>query len=275
MSAARAADAGVPAASPAPTEVVRLRAEAQRHPQDAALRRRLAEHLITLGALGEAEGHLAWLRERPDQKAAATLLLCRARRIVNRWSEGMKVCKEAAALLPRDPDAQRELGLLQLAAREHSVGLASLQRAVDLAPGRADLHRTLGWALLSLHRAKPALVPLTEAVRLAPGDPYARTLLGDAFWGTAQHRKAEAAYRQAAAMTTGAPVHRAEALDKLGTLWASLGKRSQAEAVLKACQELYPYLGCPYTKVALLPANPDRIPGSEPVRPYRDVAPDK
>ena len=41
-----------------------------------------------------------------------------------------------------------------------------------------------------------------------------------------------------------------------------------AKRILEACQKLFPHLGCPYTRVKLLPANPIKVPGGAPVRRY-------
>lgn len=255
---------GAPARPRAQDPLAALRAQVARTPADHAARLKLAKALLRIGDLVAAQGHLEALAKVPAQALRAATLLCRLHRSVNRLEEALRWGRRAVRRGPRDPDAHAELGRTLLAARKRSAAEEQLRIAVRLAPRRAALLSDLGRALVKHHKNREAVRVLRQAASLAPRDPRPRVLLGNAFWAMSLHKRAAAAYREAVALPGGAPVFRAIALDKLGALWAYTGHRSKAHKVLVACRRLFPFLGCPYTAVALMPANPIKVPGMRP-----------
>ncbi len=245
-----------------------MRARLQDHPADHDTREKLARHLLERGDLPAARVELKRLLEVPQRAQVARVLLSRLHRSVNRLDQAKRWGRRAVKGDPKDPEARKHLGLAYLAARERARATTHLKEAVKLAPKRADLWRSLGQVWLERRTHREAVRALKRATALAPTDPWPQTLLGDAYWGLSLHRKAERAYRKAVTLTGGAPVYRAVALDKLGVLYKQMGRLRGARKVLQACQKMFPHLGCPYTKVALMPANPIRVPGGAPVREY-------
>lgn len=273
--AAPSVDAGVPQVSRQPPEAMgpgdeadRLRSSIKADGADHGARERLARLLMDRGDLPAAKAELAILLKVPSHAQTARVLRSRIHRGVGEVDAAVRWGKRAVEGGPRDPDARLHLGLALLASNERGAAISQLEEAVKLAPQRADLRQALGRALLESRKHREAVETLREAVRLLPADPAHLTLLGDAYWAGSLHREAERAYRRAINLEEGAPVYRAMALDKLGVLYHHRGMRRRAEEVLKACGQLFPHLGCPFTEVALLPANPIRIPGAAPVRRY-------
>lgn len=251
-----------------PDEGERLRASLAANPGDHGTRARLARLLVERGDLPAAQAELEILLKEPAHAQAARVLRARIHRGSSDVDAAVKWGKLAVQGDPKDPDARLQHGLALLAANNRAAACTHLEEGVKLAPTRVDLRIALGRAYLQRNKAREAVESLREACRLAPGDPAPETVLGDAYWAMSLHKEAERAYKRALNLTGGAPVYRAMALDKLGTLYHHRGLRKRAEQVLKACRQLFPHLGCPYTEVALLPPNPIFIPGSAPVIRY-------
>lgn len=251
-----------------PTAADRLRAALASKPEDHDTRLGLARLLLSTGDVGPAETELRRLVAVKTHAPVARLLLVRLLRAVYRLEEAVKLGKVHVAAHPKDVEGHKQLGMALLAWRARAASANQIQIALKLAPKRADLWRVLGSIYLKWRRLKKATTALERAVQLAPRDPWPLTLLGDAYWGQNRTRTAERAYRKAAGLKGGPPVFRAVALDKLGTLLVQQRKRKTARAVYNACKKMFPGLGCPYTRAALLPANPVRMPAMRPVATY-------
>lgn len=245
-----------------------MRAALEVNGADQGSRARLARLLVDRGDLPAAQAELEILLKDPTHAQAARVLRVRIHRSMNEVDAAVRWGKLAVQHGPKDPDARLQLGLALVAASERSAASTHLEEGVKLAPGRADLRLALGTVSLQRNKAREAVESFREATRLSPDDPAPVTFLGDAYWALSLHREAERAYKRAVSLTGGAPVYRAIALDKLGTLYHHRGLRQRAEQVLEACRQIFPHLGCPYTEVALLPPNPIFIPGSAPVIRY-------
>jgi tetratricopeptide (TPR) repeat protein len=246
----------------------RLRAALKSNPQDHDTRLKLARRLLSTGAVALAEIELRRLLVVKTHAQAARVLLVRLLRAVYRLEEAVKLGKVHVAAHPKDVEGHKQLAMALLAWRSRQASAHQIQLAIKLAPKRADLWRILGNTYLKWRRLKKATVALERAVRLAPRNPWPLTLLGDAYWGQNRTRAAERAYRKAAGLKGGPPVFRAMALDKLGTLLVQQRRRKTARAVHDACKKMFPTLGCPYTRAALLPPNPIRMPAMRPVATY-------
>jgi tetratricopeptide (TPR) repeat protein len=255
-----------PPAAPSPAE--QLRAALVRQPQDHDTRLKLAGLLLSAGEVVPAETELRLLIKVKSHHQRAGLLLVRLLRAVWRLEEAVKLGKEHMAAYPKDVEGHKQLGMALLAWRARHLAATQIQQGLKLAPDRADLWRVLGEIYLKWRRLKPATEALERAVKLDGNNPWPLTLLGDAYWGQSRVRTAERAYRKAAGLTGGPPVFRAVALDKLGTLLVSQRRYQTARAVHQACRKLFPHLGCPYTRAALLPPNPVYLPAMRPVATY-------
>jgi len=257
-----------PAPKAMPTAAERLRAALASKPEDHDTRLRLARVLVATGDVGPAEKELRRLVAVKSHARAARLVLVQLLRAVYRLEEAVKLGKAHVAAHPKDVEGHKQLGLVLLAWRARQASANQIQIALKLAPKRADLWRILGTIYLKWRRLKKATAALERAVHLAPRDPWPLTLLGDAYWGLNRTRTAERTYRKAAGLKGGPPVFRAVALDKLGTLLVQVRRRKTAQGVYDACKKMFPGLGCPYTRAALLPANPVRMPAMPPVATY-------
>jgi tetratricopeptide (TPR) repeat protein len=251
-----------------PVKADLLRAALKRKPQDHDTRLKLARLLLSAGDVGPAEAELRRLLAVKTHAPAARLLLVRLLRAVYRLEEAVKLGKAHVAAHPKDVEGHKQLGMALLAWRARHASAQQIQLALKLAPKRADLWRILGNIYLKWRRLKKATTALERAVQLAPRNPWPLTLLGDAYWGQSRVRTAERAYRKAAGLKGGPPVFRAVALDKLGTLLVQQRKRKTAQAVYDACKKMFPKLACPYTRAALLPPNPVRVPAKRPAATY-------
>lgn len=256
----------VPAAKP--SAIQRLRAALEQKPGDHDSRLKLAGLLMAAGDVAAAEQELRRLEKVQTHARRAQLLRVRLLRAVYRLEEAVKLGKAYAAAYPKDVEGHKQLGMTLLAWRARHASANQIKIALKLAPRRADLWRILGNIYLKWRRLKKATAALERAVELAPTDPWPLALLGDAFWGQNRVHAAERAYRKAAGLKGGPPVFRAVALDKLGTLLVSQRKRKTAQRVYDACKMMFPALGCPYTRAALLPPNPVRLPAMRPMFTY-------
>ncbi len=257
-----------PAPGELPRSVALLRETLRRNPADHDTRLKLARTLLSLGETAEAEAELRRLLPVKTHLQRARRLLLRLLRGVYRLEEAVKLGKVHVAAFPRDVEARKQLGMALLAWRARQAAATELMIAVKLAPGRADLWRVLGNIYLKWRKLKRAIAALKQAVRLDPKNPWPLTLMGDALWGQSRVHAAERAYRKAAGLEGGPPVFRAVALDKLGTLLVARHKRKLARRVFTACERVFPELGCPYTRAALMPANPVRLPAMRPGATY-------
>ncbi len=257
-----------PSAGVQTTAADRLRAVLKLKPQDHDTRLKLARWLQATGDVAAAEIELRRLLAVKTHSQAARVLLVRLLRAVYRLEEAVKLGKVHVVAHPKDVEGRKQLGLAYLAWRVRQAAAYQLKQALKLAPKRADLWRVLGSIYLKWRRLKKAVAALKRAVQLAPQNPWPQTLLGDAYWGMNLLNTAERAYRKAAGLKGGPPVYRAVALDKLGTLLVQQRKRKTARAVHDACKKMFPTLGCPYTRAALLPPNPVRMPAMRPVATY-------
>ncbi len=251
-----------------PTQAERLRAVLKGKPADHDTRLRLAKLLLAGGELAAAEGELRTLLAVKTHAQSARRLLVRLLRGVYRLEEAVKLGKVHVAAHPKDVEGRKQLGMALLAWRARQASANQIQAALKLAPKRADLWRVLGNIYLKWRRLKKAAVALERSAKLAPKNPWPLTLLGDVYWGQNRLQSAERTYRKAAGLTGGPPVYRAVALDKLGTLLVHQRKKVTAKRVYDACKKMFPELGCPYTRAALLPPNPVRLPAMRPVSTY-------
>jgi len=250
------------------TEADRLREVLKSKPQDHDTRLKLARVLLSAGAVALAEAELRSLLGAKTHASTARVLLVRLLRGVYRLEEAVKLGKVHVAAHPRDVEGHKQLAMALLAWRARHASAHQIQLAIKLAPKRADLWRILGNIYLKWRRLKKAAVALERSVRLDPQNPWPLTLLGDVYWGLSRVHTAERTYRKAAGLKGGPPVFRAVALDKLGTLLVQQRKRKTARAVHDACKKMFPTLGCPYTRAALLPPNPIRMPAMRPLATY-------
>jgi cytochrome c-type biogenesis protein CcmH/NrfG len=257
-----------PAPRAKPSAADLLRAALAKKPKDHDTRFKLARLLLSQGDVGPAETELRWLLAVKTHAQGARVLLVKLLRAVYRLEEAVKLGKVHVAAHPKDVEGLKQLGLALLAWRARHASALQIQRALKLAPKRADLWRILGNIYLKWRRLKKATEALERSVRLDPKNPWPLTLLGDAYWGQNRLNTAERTYRKAAGLTGGPPVFRAVALDKLGTLLVQKRKRKTARRVYGACKKMFPTLGCPYTRAALLPPNPVRMPAMRPVATY-------
>lgn len=206
----------VPAAEPDPlAAVVALQTDAERSPEDADVRRRLATAAVRAAALGSdpalyevARDALAEAGALDPDDPRTLVVRGHLELALHRFQRAAVTGERALASLPRNPDA---LGILVDATVElgdYAAAAAYVQEMLDVDPGlpalaRAsylrELHGDLDGAIVAMQQAAAAGAqqPLDAAVTLA--------LLGDLHRQTGELDAAAEAYREAARSAPGLP----------------------------------------------------------------------
>ena len=177
------------AAAPNPSdERVRLALAVARSPRDPAVRRAFAVALAKVGeasaALEQYRALLGLVPNDPDAAADAGLMARRCRR----EEEVMALVRAAAAANPNHARLWQVLGLMHRGLDELEPAIAALDRASRLAP--ADALIAHGSARAALDAGRPASARFEQARRLAPQD--GSVVLGLAAALNAEKRQDEA-----------------------------------------------------------------------------------
>jgi Flp pilus assembly protein TadD len=146
-------------------------------PGNPLLRTSLAEVLVRLGRLQEADEQLRIAIEADPRIGDTHTLLGNVRRMQGRIPEAISAYEAAVAAHQDDVRAHAYLGALLAERGELDRAAVHLEQAVRLAPDTASLRVTLGRVLIAAGRTAEATEQLRAALALDPGHAEARARL--------------------------------------------------------------------------------------------------
>lgn len=119
----------------------------------------------------------------------------------NDAAKAVGICRELAALYPKDPRVQAYLAGSYGSIQDDADQLAALEKAIALDPGYAPAHEALGY----YHRDRSkdfgkAEADFREYARLLPGEANSRDILGDLYLKMGRFEDAIGAYEEAVRM---------------------------------------------------------------------------
>ena len=165
----------------------------------------LASIYAARGQFEEALRTLAMVRTAdpsdPQVDGEEGLILMQA----NRWTEAEGALRRAVAITPNDPNVLNALGLLAWQHAGHlDEGAAYFSRALGVHTEaddfNASLHNNLGAIYGQQRRFSDAIAEFTIAVQFTPNDPEYLTNLGTAFAAVGRKSDAQRAFRAALAV---------------------------------------------------------------------------
>jgi TolB-like protein/Flp pilus assembly protein TadD len=149
-------------------------------------------------------------------------------------SEAERALRRAIELQPRDPRSQQEYAdLLRITGRRHEAGV-ELNRAIALAPSDANLRAQRALHLYDEGRFEECRAESAQSLHLRPNYTMAIWLRGLCYQAEQKWADAEREFRFA---LTIAPAD-GRALPALANLYARMGRRSEAAALVARMREL-------------------------------------
>jgi choline-sulfatase len=157
------------------------------------------EELKALGYLGRADVGSATTAPEPsmlpdpkdkieEQNLLHTAMLASED---NRQPEARQALEKVLALNPKSPTALRQLGELELQAKDYAKAAEHLKSAVEARPDDATAAFYEGQALEKVHDLEAARDALESSLKLQPGQFDARLLLGQVYLGLKDSKAAE------------------------------------------------------------------------------------
>jgi TolB-like protein/Flp pilus assembly protein TadD/phage shock protein PspC (stress-responsive transcriptional regulator) len=149
------------------------------------------------------------------------------------FAEANREFRRAIELNPNYATAHQwygETGLVPLGQFDEAI--AEAKRALELDPLSVIINADVGTILTNARRYDEAIEQLRKTVEMEPGFYYAHWTLGDALELTGRNEEAMAEYKKAIALDDD-PLPRA----LLGHLYAKLGRKDEALAILKQLRE--------------------------------------
>ena len=160
--------------------------------------------------------------------------------------DALPAFQKAADLMPADPEAHYNLGVVLKSAGRLEEAAASYRRAVKLKPDYAEAHSNLGNILNDLGQHTEAIASYRHALKIRPDDADAHNNLGTALKDLGQLDDAIANYRRAVALKPGfvlAHYNLGNALKGLGQLDAAVTSYRRAIEIKPDFAEAHNNLG--------------------------------
>ena len=196
------------------------------------------------GRLDGAELRLrALLAGQPDD---GTLWKFLSVALMRQGKEALPALRRAGQLLPRDAEAQANLGAALHDLRQWEAALASLRRSLDLEPRNPGVLIDAANALRALGRAQEAVPLYQAALGLDPRSAEAHNNLGNAYLELGQAADAAARYRQALEIRPDDPqIHcnLGDALRQRGQLQEAMDESQRAIALQPTLSAAHNNLG--------------------------------
>jgi tetratricopeptide (TPR) repeat protein len=168
--------------------------------------------------------------------------------LTRQGKDALQALGKAAELLPRDAEAQHNLGAALSDRRQWALALECFRRALALAPNHVDSLIDAADVLRALDRAREAVPLYQRALRLEPQRADARNNLGNAFLELAQPADAAAHYRLALDIRPDEP----QILYNLGNAERLLGKMDEALALIHRAISIAPDLTAAHNCLGLI-----------------------
>ncbi len=189
---------------------------------------------LNQGRPGDAERGARALLARHGDSGIAWKILGVAQ--LRQGADALQALQKAAALMPADAEAQRNLGAWLHDQGAWDAALASLKRALALEPDDVETLVDCANALKALGRAVEALPLYERALERDPRHAEARNNLGNAYLQLGRYEEATRCYRAALALRP----QDLQVLANLGAVLRDLGERREACAVYSSAVELDP-----------------------------------
>ncbi|HEY0313071.1 MAG TPA: sulfotransferase [Allosphingosinicella sp.] len=206
--------------------VAALRAAAAARPANPGVRQNLAQALVDLGRLAEAESACAEAAALPDPGERRARLHAWLLQALGRPAEAARLYEALVARHPEDAESWNNLGNARRALRDLAAAAAALVQAARLRPADAAIHCNLSRALLEAGDEEGALAAL-RAYR-GPPDAGLETERANLLAGAARVEEAERAYRAALAVEPAS----ADAWFGLGLLLEHGGRGDEVAGML-------------------------------------------
>lgn len=153
-----------------------------------------------------------------------------------RTGEAERLCRQALAVDPRQPQALHVLGLIRHGSGQPETAVALLEEAIAIDDGNAELATQLAQMLGTAGRLRESADLFERAVKLDAGSAEAAMGLGIALQQLGQVEAAVAAYESALALEP----RRAEAMSNLASALKALERFDEAIALYQRCVALAP-----------------------------------
>ena len=150
--------------------------------------------------------------------------------------DALPAFRKVTELMPVDPEAHFNLGVVLKGAGRPQDAAASYRKAIALNPGYAEAHSNLGNTLNDLGLHKEAIASYRHAIKIRPADADAHNNLGTALKDLGQLDDAIASYRKAVALKPDYVL----AYYNLGNALKELGQPDEAIASYRKAVALKP-----------------------------------
>jgi predicted O-linked N-acetylglucosamine transferase (SPINDLY family) len=114
--------------------------------------------------------------------------------------DALPAFQKVVALMPEDPEAHFNLGVILKGMGQHEKAVASYRKAIQLKPAYAEAHTNLGNTLKDLGQLDAALDSYRRALKIDPDSADAHNNLGTALKDLGLFDEAIASYRKAVAL---------------------------------------------------------------------------
>jgi tetratricopeptide (TPR) repeat protein len=148
----------------------------------------------------------------------------------------LEASRNAATLLPNDPEVHRNLGNALQALGQSAEALNSFRRAIDLAPDCARAYNEMGSALVDIGHLDEAAASYRRAINLKADFAMAHSNLGSVLRSLGKHEEAIVSYRKAVALQPNS----AEVHASMGIASLELGQPREALAHFQTALQIRP-----------------------------------
>ena len=189
------------------------------------------------------------------QNPSVRLLRSSALRLAGKFSEARRELTRLVKDYPNNPDAQLQMGLLDLSEKRYREAEAIFLKLYK--PGQANIGPLAGLAetYAAQNQKEKVIQLLTEELKKSPKSAEVRAALGDAAAANGNITFAIEQYRQAVAIDATTAVFRL----RLGELYAANGENDQAAASFVKAAELAPKDTAPVIALAALLESTGRL----------------
>jgi serine/threonine-protein kinase len=144
---------------------------------------------------------------------------------MKRFEQAIAEIKLARELDPLSLDSNANVGDILCLARRYDESLIVLKKTLELEPNRAETHRYLGWTYMAQKMYPEAIAAFQESLRLGGNRLGSQRSLGIVYAQLGEREKAQAILTEMQNLKVVPLTHRA-------ALYAALGERDQAFALL-------------------------------------------
>lgn len=197
----------------------------------------LALQWMNEGKFADAESTVQrWLLKNPTDGRAYKILGVIFGKQRGKHNEALMACEKAAALLPLDNEAHKNLAVSLVKNKRHREAVELMIRRANATPGNFECHRDLARVLQNTGQREQSLTPYAKAIELAPE----KAVLMDEM---ANVQKSLGQFKEAIALLTKAVAHEpsnAQVQNNLAVLLSDQGQVEKAIGAFKKAIEHSP-----------------------------------